>query len=271
MKRPTAFHSPLTIKDAMACIDNLVPMHTSTAHLRWNLTSALKTVLRCSVDRTITDVFQYLGPPEKFPPLPKFKNCLAENLEHRYSLQTWIDAEVEEEELIGNDSSTVFPVKPAEHTQQLSSPLHPVEVERENFDPPTKRIKLLPAVPIEKAATFVASTALDDFMRLRGLGITDPVVAEDDPMVKDEVIVCAVPGSMVARLADPSESLAHKTATSFQPSTYRHAISSHIFTTQTELVRLLEGQFKLNIVEREFPTNAIFLNASTCAMYDTIK
>jgi hypothetical protein len=87
-------------------------------------------------------------------------------LEHRYSLQTWIDAEVEEEELIGNDSSTAFPVKPAEHTQQLSSSLHPVEVERENFDPPTKRIKLSPAVPIEKAATFVASTALDEFMRL---------------------------------------------------------------------------------------------------------
>jgi hypothetical protein len=166
MKRPTAFHSPLTIKDAMACIDNLVPMHTSTAHLRWNLTSALKTVLGCSADRTITDVLQYLGPPEKFPPLPKFKNWLAENLEHRYSLQTWIDAEVEEEELIGNDSSTAFPVKPAEHTQQLSSSLHPVEVERENFDPPTKRIKLSPAVPIEKAATFVASTAFDEFMRL---------------------------------------------------------------------------------------------------------
>lgn len=122
----------------------------------------------------------------------------------------------------------------------------------------TERINKRPKLD-ELHGSFSAANEIQQFLKIRGKNVkissTELVTLQ-----KENTNIISDEKEENEDEKEPRfESIALKTCSSYVPFTVRTSIASHIFTSQSELVKILESQFKMDIQEREFPSKVYFL------------
>lgn len=144
--------------------------------------------------------------------------------------------------------------------QDLQQPLH---TQRESL--PFYQAKNLlsapqsPLAPTLQSGSHAAGSEVDRFMSIRKRGDLSTLSAEN-----------IVPETLNMTYSSPIPAIrqcteADETCPQIFPTTERRLICSPIFMMQTELLDALR-LLKVTTLERDFPTNCVFLNASTCVI-----
>jgi hypothetical protein len=262
LDKPKPFHDQISIK---LMHSNYFTSHriTNSATMKWNLIHAVKSVIG---DSEISDFNEYFKPnPEVINPLTRHeitKDKLLKSFSFsEFNFHSFEDnTEIYRMEATNNNTFAISKIHRHDFTQKSLHIIDP-NLKMDSLNRPRKKLKVG-----NQENSFSAVNEINIFMNIRKGSDVNSVVV--DPIIHRQE-------SSPDLVSLAPLNISERTCSSFIPAASRTAIASHIFTSQSSLMEILQTQFKMNIIEREFPSffmcltvaNAIFLNASTCALY----